>query len=85
MWYSRTLKQLNPGDRVGVNVPGAGYVGAGCVTGNMQSALDFNVSTPDAERPVVDAAKRGTYHAEFRNDPEQCEYFGRFVAGKRFR
>lgn len=75
-WYSRTLKQLNPGDRVWVNVPGAGYVGVGRVIGNMQSALNFKVRTPDGdERPVLEVAKRGTYHSEFINDPEQCEYF----------
>ncbi len=32
-WYSRTLQLLSPGDRVWVNVPGAGYVGVGRVTG----------------------------------------------------
>jgi hypothetical protein len=75
VWYSRTMKQLNPGDRVWVNVPGAGYVGVGRVTGSMQSALDFRVLTPDGEKPILDVAKRGTYHSEFLDDPEQGEYF----------
>jgi hypothetical protein len=74
-WYSRTLKQLNPGDRVWINVPGSGYVGVGRVTGNMQSALEFKVSTPEGEKPVLEVAKGGTYHAEYLNDPEKSEYF----------
>lgn len=33
-WYSNSLKMLAPGDRVWVNVPGAGYVGVAKVTGH---------------------------------------------------
>lgn len=74
-WYSKTLQLLNPGDRVWVNVPGTGYVGVGRVTGHAQSAADFRVTAPDGEMPVLDAAKGGSYHREFVNDPERCEYF----------
>ncbi len=74
-WYSKTLHQLTPGDRVWVNVPGTGYVGVGRVTGHAQSALNFKVSTPEGEKPILNVAKRGTYHAEFLDDPERCEYF----------
>lgn len=74
-WYSGTLKQLNPGDRVWVNVPGAGYVGVGRVTGHAQPAAEFKVPTPEGERPVLEVAKRGSYHVEFIDDPERCEYF----------
>ncbi|WP_408411075.1 endonuclease NucS domain-containing protein [Paraburkholderia aspalathi] len=74
-WYSRTLRQLNPGDRVWVNVPGSGYVGVGRVTGHAQSARDFKVSTSNGEKPVLEAARRGTYHAEFVDDPDRSEYF----------
>jgi hypothetical protein len=74
-WYSKTLQLLNPGDRVWVNVPGTGYVGVGRVTGHAQSAADFKVTAPDGEMTVLDAAKGGSYHREFVNDPERCEYF----------
>jgi hypothetical protein len=74
-WYSRTLRQLNPGDRVWVNVPGRGYAGVGRVTGHAQPVTEFKVPTPDGERPVLEVAKRGTYHSEFINDSERCEYF----------
>jgi len=74
-WYSKTLQLLSPGDRVWVKVPGSGFVGVGRVRGRAQPAFTFTVSTPDGERPILDVAKRGTYHKEFLDDPERCEYF----------
>lgn len=74
-WYSRTLRLLNPGDRVWVNIPGIGYVGVAVVTGCSQSINEFKVTTPDGEVPILDIAKGAHYHAEFVNDPEKCEYF----------
>lgn len=74
-WYSRTLQLLSPGDRVWVKVPGAGFVGVGRVIGHSQPASSFKVPTNQGEMPVLDVAKRGSYHAEYLNDPERCEYF----------
>lgn len=74
-WYSRTLQLLNPGDRIWVKVPKAGFVGVGRVTGRVQPATEFNVSTPDGEKPVLDVAKRSTFHRELLGDPETMEYF----------
>lgn len=74
-WYSRTLQLLSPGDRVWVKVPGSGFVGVGRVTGRSQPASTFKVITPEGEIPVLDTAKRGSYHCEFLDDPERCEYF----------
>ncbi len=74
-WYSKTLKLLNPGDRVWVNVPKSGYVGVGRVIGHAQPAIDFKVTTLDREVPVLSVAKGGTYHQEAIDDPERCEYF----------
>jgi hypothetical protein len=74
-WYSRTLKLLSPGDRVWVKVPGSGFVGVGQVTGHAQPASTFKVKTSEGEVPVLDVAKRGSYHREFFDDPERCEYF----------
>ncbi|WP_316865625.1 restriction endonuclease subunit S domain-containing protein [Ralstonia mannitolilytica] len=36
---------------------------------------DFNVPTPEGEKPVLEVAKRGSYHVEYLDDPEKCEYF----------
>lgn len=74
-WYSRTLELLNPGDRVWVKVPGAGFVGVGRVTGRSQPASDFKVKTPNGELPVLEVAKRGTYDRHSANDRERCFYF----------
>lgn len=74
-WYSGTLKQLSPGDRVWVNVPRTGYVGVGRVTGHAQPACEFKVRTPEGERPVLEVAKRGTYHVEHADNSDHCEYF----------
>ena len=74
-WYSRTLQLLNPDDRVWVKVPRYGFVGVGRVTGRAQPASTFLVRTPEGERPILDVAKRGTYHREWVDDPERCEYF----------
>lgn len=74
-WYSRTLQLLKPNDRIWVKVPGAGFVGVGLVTGQPTKAKAFVVDTPAGEQLFLDIAKRGTYHREFLDDTEKCEYF----------
>jgi len=74
-WYSKTLQLLAPGDRIWVKVPDAGFVGVGLVTGRAQSAADFRITTPEGEVPVLDIAKRGSYHRASVDDPARCEYF----------
>jgi hypothetical protein len=74
-WYGRTLQVLEPGDRVWVRVPGPGFVGVGRVTGRVQSAADFMVTTPDGDAPVLEVARRANYHRGFVDDPERIEYF----------
>jgi hypothetical protein len=74
-WYSKTLKLLNPGDRIWVNVPGSGYVGVGRVSGHAQPANEFKLTTPEGEMPILSIAKGGGYHREIADDPARCEYF----------
>ena len=71
-WYSRTLELLNPGDRVWVKVPGAGYVGVARVTGRRQSASEYMVQTPQGERSILDVETKAEYNNE---DSERAEYF----------
>ena len=73
-WYSRTLKVLNPDDRVWVNVPKSGFVGVGLVTGQRQSAKEFKVKTSKKEVSILEAQTEGTYDSHL-DDPEKCEYF----------
>ena len=76
VWYSRTLALLKAGDRIWVKVPDMGFVGVGRVVGTVEPANSFKVLSPDGtEIPVLDVAKRGTYHQEFLDDLERCEYF----------
>jgi len=53
------LQQLEPGDRIWVNVPGRGYVGVGRVTERATPITEFTL--PDAEgvsRPVAEVISR---------------------------
>jgi hypothetical protein len=53
-----------------------GFVGVGRVTGTVERASTFKVLSAGGEEvPVLDVAKRGTYHSEFLEDAEKCEYF----------
>lgn len=76
VWYSRTLGLLRPGDRIWVKVPNTGFVGVGRVTGQITPGRDFVVAGANGDKGLVfDIAKRGTYHREFADDMERCEYF----------
>jgi len=74
-WYSKTLGLLEPGDRVWVKVPGAGFVGVGRVTGKPEPAATFRVTTADgSELPLLEAPTEGDYR-RFAEDEERSEYF----------
>ena len=74
-WYSRTLQLLASGDRVWVKVPGAGFVGVGRVTGEALPASEFSIVTEEGDKPALDVLTGGTYHREYVDDEEKCEYF----------
>lgn len=72
-WYSKTLALLSPGDRIWVNIPHTGYVGAGIVTKSWQKACDAEFETDGVLRKMNALPLAGSYfaHAE---DPELAEY-----------
>ncbi len=74
-WYSKTLQLLEIGDRIWVNIPGHGYVGVGKVIGHVQPASTFTVNVDGKDARFVDIANRASYHREFIEDEEKCEYF----------
>lgn len=74
-WYTGTLRLLNPGDRIWVNIPGTGYVGVGAVTGKATPAAEFKVTTPQGEQLFMSVATEGAYHREYIDDPQKSEYF----------
>ncbi|MBN4083166.1 hypothetical protein JYU08_00615 [bacterium AH-315-B06] len=74
-WYSRTLGLLSEGDRIWIKAPQHGFVGVGEVLGPFVKASEFTVEKGGIQVPVMEAAKRGSYHSEFINDDEKCEHF----------
>lgn len=74
-WYSNTLNLLNVGDRVWVKSPGHGFVGVGEVTGRAQQLAEFQVRTPDGDRPAIDELTEGDYNRAFVDDPERSDWF----------
>lgn len=75
-WYSNSLKLLDIGDRVWVNVPGKGYVGVGRVKEKCVPLCDFYVHDESgARRRFIEVADpTRTYHRDA-TDPAYAEYF----------
>jgi hypothetical protein len=76
-WYSQTLKQLTPGDRIWVKIPKSGYVGVGRVIEAVQPAKDFKVETSQGPRSILDVSEHADGLRRHANDPEMSEYFVR--------
>lgn len=74
-WYSNSLRLLNAGDRVWVKAPGYGFVGVGRVKGPRVRASEFVLSTPSGDRLALEVLTEGSYHREFVDDLDRCEYF----------
>ena len=72
-WYSRTLDQLEPGDRVWAKIPGKGFVGVGVVEEAVQQADDMVFSTSEGEKSFFDAINNGEYYRAFASDPDKAE------------
>jgi hypothetical protein len=51
--WSRPLERLSIGDEILVNVPNAGYVGHGTVTGPIQAVAEFHVETDAGRQPLL--------------------------------
>ncbi|MCC7171112.1 MAG: nuclease [Planctomycetes bacterium] len=76
-WYSQTLKQLAPGDRIWVKIPKSGYVGVGRVLEAVQPATEFMVETPQGPRSILDVSEHAEALRRHASDPEMSEYFVR--------
>ena len=53
-WYVRTLRILQPGNRVWVSVPGKGYVGVGEVTESVVRYEQFSVNPNGSPIPITE-------------------------------
>ena len=70
-WYVRTLRTLQPGNRVWVSVPGKGYVGVGEVVTPIESHDRFNVNVNGTPTPITEVDIEATGAL----DPENGEHF----------
>lgn len=61
-WYSRTVKNLVPGARIFVNIPKAGYVGVGTVTGPAEVFDRVQIPVEGREQLLQDQPLAGNYH-----------------------
>lgn len=74
-WYSSTLTQLNIGDRIWVNVPRQGYVGAGEVTAQSVRVDEFLVKQDDgSEVPIASLPVQAPDMFKDKNNDEKAEY-----------
>ncbi|MCI8906268.1 MAG: nuclease [Enterobacter sp.] len=74
-WYSQTLKQLQPDDRVWVKIPATGYVGVGIVQSAVEPASSFTIKTEHGEMPAIDVLKYSDLYRQNADDPDKSEYF----------
>jgi hypothetical protein len=72
-WYTQTLHNLKPGNRVFVNIPGRGYVGVGLVKDPVVSIRDFVVSSNGKTIPLLSAPLTASKMDEFADDPDKAE------------
>jgi hypothetical protein len=64
-WYSRTLRVLEPGQRVWAHIPKAGYVGVGEVVVPVAPVAETGLLDEPLEAPAMDRDL---------HDPDRCEY-----------
>lgn len=74
-WYSQTLKQLQPGDRVWVKIPATGYVGVGIVQSAVEPAGSFTITTEEGEKLAMDVLRYRELYQQNADDPDKSEYF----------
>ena len=74
-WYTNTLRSLEPGERVWVNVPSTGYVGVGEVLEPAVPITEFTVAGPDGT--MVPITETGTHLPSVDLPAEELEYFVR--------
>jgi hypothetical protein len=61
VWYTRTLKMLDTGDRVWVSIPGTGYVGVGVAQGVARPVEEFSVEIDGVETHIEEAPTTANY------------------------
>lgn len=70
-WYTKTLYQLNKGDRVWVNIPKTGYVGVGIVEASAVKASEFMIGGTNILKLKDKLSK---FNIEKNKDDDLAEY-----------
>lgn len=76
-WYTNTLELLEPGSRIWVKIPGAGYVGVGRVVEAVVPVDEFTVAVNGQERPVLEVINHANKFVTEEEDPERAYGFVR--------
>ena len=73
LWYSQTLKMLEPDDRIWVNIPHTGYVGVGIVEAPSTLASNVRILVDNSEKSFAELPLKGQY-LDNADNPEKAEY-----------
>ena len=77
-WYSKTLRMLEPGKRLWVNIPATGYVGTGIIEEGPVLPKDFMVTDDAGNRLSIDKASlKGNLEHPSDNPEDTDEYLVR--------
>jgi len=77
-WYTDTLKMLEPGSRIWVNVPGWGYVGVGRVTETAVPVDEFMVADKSGQKvPLESLPLKARNMGKAADNKEEAEYLVR--------
>jgi hypothetical protein len=74
MWYTRTLSQLNIGDRIWVNIPQTGYVGVGKVKSTAKKADEVTFNNNGDRQNIYELSEKADYIKQFIDDVDNAEY-----------
>ena len=70
-WYVNTLRTLQPGNRIWINIPGTGYVGVGEVLSSAVHLDQFKVNLGGVETPIAQVELETPWML----DEDQGEYY----------
>ena len=73
-WYSRTMKNLEPGARIFVCIPKVGYVGVGTVLAAAKRFDEATVEIDGVEAPLADQSLVGSYGHDGDEDDNLAEW-----------
>ncbi|MFW5653857.1 MAG: hypothetical protein ACOC0P_07395, partial [Planctomycetota bacterium] len=78
-WYSRTIRMVEPGHRVWVNIPGGvGYVGVGLITDEAVPVEEFEVENGSGTMvPITSLPLKAANFIRSTEDEEKAEYLVR--------